>query len=124
MSGFYSPSKGATHQIKQLLTPGQKEFLRAVARDLGSSGLGSHGRALQDVVRIGMSLPSVCSYERIRDTLRSVTFVVTLTATAVQAGPIWCANIEVYYAPDDAPLDRVARSISMRNTTSMWRSMD
>jgi phosphatidylserine/phosphatidylglycerophosphate/cardiolipin synthase-like enzyme len=54
-----------------------------------------------------MSLPSVCSYKRIRDTLRSITFVVTLTATAVQAGPIWCANIEVLYAPDDAPLDRV-----------------
>lgn len=54
-----------------------------------------------------MSLPSVCSYKRIRDTLRSITFVVTLTATAVQAGQIWCANIEVLYAPDDAPLDRV-----------------
>ncbi len=54
-----------------------------------------------------MSLPSVCSYKRIRDALRSITFVVTLTATAVQAGPIWCANIEVLYAPDDAPLDRV-----------------
>ena len=54
-----------------------------------------------------MSLPSVCSYKRIRDTLRRITFVVTLTATAVQAGPIWCANIEVLYAPDDAPLDRV-----------------
>jgi phosphatidylserine/phosphatidylglycerophosphate/cardiolipin synthase-like enzyme len=54
-----------------------------------------------------MSLPSVCSYKRIRDTLRSITFVVTLTATAVQAGPIWCANIEILYAPDDAPLDRV-----------------
>lgn len=54
-----------------------------------------------------MSLPSVCSYMRIRDALRSITFVVTLTATAVQAGPIWCANIEVLYAPDDAPLDRV-----------------
>jgi len=54
-----------------------------------------------------MSLPSVCSYKKIRDALRSITFVVTLTATAVQAGPIWCANIEVLYAPDDAPLDRV-----------------
>ena len=54
-----------------------------------------------------MSLPSVCSYKRIRDALRSITFVVTLTATAVQTGPIWCANIEVLYAPDDAPLDRV-----------------
>ena len=54
-----------------------------------------------------MSLPSVCSYKRIRDALCSITFVVTLTATAVQAGPIWCANIEVLYAPDDAPLDRV-----------------
>jgi phosphatidylserine/phosphatidylglycerophosphate/cardiolipin synthase-like enzyme len=54
-----------------------------------------------------MSLPSVCSYKRIRDALRSITFVVTLTATAVQAGPSWCANIEVLYAPDDAPLDRV-----------------
>jgi phosphatidylserine/phosphatidylglycerophosphate/cardiolipin synthase-like enzyme len=54
-----------------------------------------------------MSLPSVCSYKRIRDALRSITFVVTLTATAVQVGPIWCANIEVLYAPDDAPLDRV-----------------
>jgi phosphatidylserine/phosphatidylglycerophosphate/cardiolipin synthase-like enzyme len=54
-----------------------------------------------------MSLPSVCSYKSIRDALRSITFVVTLTATAVQAGAIWCANIEVLYAPDDAPLDRV-----------------
>jgi phosphatidylserine/phosphatidylglycerophosphate/cardiolipin synthase-like enzyme len=54
-----------------------------------------------------MSLPSVCSYKRIRDALRSITFVVTLTATAVQVGTIWCANIEVLYAPDDAPLDRV-----------------
>jgi phosphatidylserine/phosphatidylglycerophosphate/cardiolipin synthase-like enzyme len=54
-----------------------------------------------------MSLPSVCSYKRIRDALRSITFVATLTATAVQVGPIWCANIEVLYAPDDAPLDRV-----------------
>ena len=26
---------------------------------------------------------------------------------ALQAGPVWSANVEVLYAPDDAPLDRV-----------------
>ncbi|HSC57715.1 MAG TPA: phospholipase D-like domain-containing protein [Nitrospira sp.] len=56
-----------------------------------------------------MSLPSVCSFNRTRDALHRITFVVflTLSAAAGQAGPVWSGNIEVLYAPDDAPLDRV-----------------
>lgn len=56
-----------------------------------------------------MNLPSVCSFKRTRDALRRITFVVllTLSAAAGQAGPVWSGNIEVLYAPDDAPLDRV-----------------
>lgn len=56
-----------------------------------------------------MSLPSVCSFNRTRDALHRITFVIflTLSAAAGQAGPVWSGNIEVLYAPDDAPLDRV-----------------
>ena len=54
-----------------------------------------------------MSLPSVCSCNRTRGALHCITFVVFLFAAALQAGPIWSGNIEVLYAPDDAPLDRV-----------------
>lgn len=56
-----------------------------------------------------MNLPSVCSFKRTRDTLHRITFVVILTfsAAAGQAGLVWSGNIEVLYAPDDAPLDRV-----------------
>lgn len=56
-----------------------------------------------------MSLPSVCSFNSTRDALHRITFVVflTLSAAAGQAGPVWSGNIEVLYAPDDAPLDRV-----------------
>lgn len=56
-----------------------------------------------------MSLPSVCSINRTRDALHRITFVIflTLSAAAGQAGPVWSGNIEVLYAPDDAPLDRV-----------------
>jgi phosphatidylserine/phosphatidylglycerophosphate/cardiolipin synthase-like enzyme len=56
-----------------------------------------------------MNLPSVCSFKRTRDALHRITFVVllTLSAAAGQTGPVWSGNIEVLYAPDDAPLDRV-----------------
>jgi phosphatidylserine/phosphatidylglycerophosphate/cardiolipin synthase-like enzyme len=54
-----------------------------------------------------MNLPSGCSLKRTRHTFRRITFMMMLAAAAVQAGPVWSANIEVLYAPDDAPLDRV-----------------
>lgn len=56
-----------------------------------------------------MNLPSVCSFKRTRDALNRITFVIflTLSAAAGQAGSVWSGNIEVLYAPDDAPLDRV-----------------
>lgn len=56
-----------------------------------------------------MSLPSVCSFNRTRDAVNRITFVIFLTLSAAvgQAGPVWSGNIEVLYAPDDAPLDRV-----------------
>jgi len=56
-----------------------------------------------------MNLPSVCSFKRTRDALHRITFVVFLTLSAAggQAGPVWSGSIEVLYAPDDAPLDRV-----------------
>ncbi len=56
-----------------------------------------------------MSLPSVCSFNRTRAALHHITFVIflTLSSAAGQAGPVWSGNIEVLYAPNDAPLDRV-----------------
>jgi phosphatidylserine/phosphatidylglycerophosphate/cardiolipin synthase-like enzyme len=53
-----------------------------------------------------MSLPPVSSFKRTRDAIKRMTLVLILTVLA-QAGLIWGANIEVLYAPADAPLDRV-----------------
>ena len=41
-----------------------------------------------------------------REAVKRITLVLILTVP-VQPGSIWAANIEILYAPDDAPLDRV-----------------
>jgi phosphatidylserine/phosphatidylglycerophosphate/cardiolipin synthase-like enzyme len=52
-----------------------------------------------------MNLPSVSLFNK-SCLLYRIMLVVLLTA-AMQTGPICSASIEVLYAPDDAPLDRV-----------------
>jgi phosphatidylserine/phosphatidylglycerophosphate/cardiolipin synthase-like enzyme len=52
-----------------------------------------------------MNLPSVSLFNKSCPLYRII-LVVLLTA-AMQTGPICSASIEVLYAPDDAPLDRV-----------------
>jgi phosphatidylserine/phosphatidylglycerophosphate/cardiolipin synthase-like enzyme len=46
------------------------------------------------------------STSRTRDLLRVVVLALSLHAS-VQGGITWSANLEVYYSPEDAPLDRV-----------------
>jgi phosphatidylserine/phosphatidylglycerophosphate/cardiolipin synthase-like enzyme len=53
-----------------------------------------------------MSLPPVSFFNSTRDAVKRITFVLILAVPA-QAGSISAANIEILYAPDDAPLDRV-----------------
>ncbi len=53
--------------------------------------------------------------------VRSLCCVVLMLAVSVGAG--WSATVEVYYGPDDAPLDRLTACMGRRPATSMWRSM-
>jgi len=53
-----------------------------------------------------MSLPPVSCFNSTRDAVKRIRFVLILAVPA-QAGSISAANIEILYAPDDAPLDRV-----------------
>jgi hypothetical protein len=48
----------------------------------------------------------VSFFDSTRDAVKRFMFVLILTIPA-QAGSIWGASIEILYAPDDAPLDRV-----------------
>jgi phosphatidylserine/phosphatidylglycerophosphate/cardiolipin synthase-like enzyme len=54
-----------------------------------------------------MSLPVVSLLKRIPALLMGLTFLLILLGLAAQTGATWAANVEVLYAPDDAPLDRV-----------------
>src|SRR5215813_3985951 len=53
-----------------------------------------------------MTLSPVSFVNSTRDAAKRITFLLILIVP-VQAGSVWGANIEILYAPDDAPLDRV-----------------
>ena len=53
-----------------------------------------------------MSLPSVSLFKSTRAAMKRIMLALILTVSA-QTGSIWGANIEVLYAPNDTPLDRV-----------------
>jgi phosphatidylserine/phosphatidylglycerophosphate/cardiolipin synthase-like enzyme len=56
-----------------------------------------------------MSLPVVSPPKSIFALLKGLVFVLILLGSSAQADATWAANVEVLYAPDDAPLQRVVR---------------